>query len=224
MNKSNLNWKIKESKKVIKAALKKWGEESAVAFTGGKDSTVLLDLIRRVRTEIPPVMFIDHKLHFEETYKFVEQLKDIWKLKVFYETDERTLRKMNRTKDSRKKRELSRMLKIKSTENAIKKHRWKALFVGIRWDEHPARSKETYFTKKDNHFRVHPILHFTEENVWEYIKKFKVPYNPLYDRGYRSIGEKPFTKPVEDKSAPERAGREKDKEKIMERLRALGYF
>jgi 3'-phosphoadenosine 5'-phosphosulfate sulfotransferase (PAPS reductase)/FAD synthetase len=67
-------------------------------------------------------------------------------------------------------------------------------------------------------------LHFRESDIWDYIKKFKVDYNPLYDKGYRSIGEKPFTKPVREAGDPERAGREKDKEKIMERLRALGYF
>jgi phosphoadenosine phosphosulfate reductase len=96
--------------------------------------------------------------------------------------------------------------------------------VGIRWDEHPARSSETYFSPREDHMRVHPILHFTEKDVWSYIRRNNVPYNPLYDKGYRSLGAKIDTEPVADPDAPERAGREKEKEKIMERLRELGYF
>lgn len=219
-----LDWKIKESKRVIKAALNRWNPKVAVAFTGGKDSTVLLHLVKRLAKEPPAVMFIDHKLHFEETYEFVKTISKHWGFEVLYECDKEVLKKLQKENNPEKKRVLARWLKIRTIEKAIKKYKWKALFVGIRWDEHPARASEKYFSKRAGHFRVHPILHFKEEDVWAYIRRFKIPYNPLYDAGYRSIGEKPFTKPVKDKKAPERAGREKDKEKIMERLRALGYF
>jgi len=221
---TGLDWKIKESRKVIKAALDKWAPDVGIAFTGGKDSTVLTHLIRQETAKTPPLMFIDHRLHFKETYHFVKKLADEWGLNLFCEADERALKNLEKEKNLKKKRELARILKIKTIEKCIKKHNWKALFVGIRWDEHPARASERYFSEHNDHYRVHPILHFKEEDIWGYIKRYKLPYNPLYDRGYRSIGEEPFTKPVEDETAGERAGREKEKEKIMERLRALGYF
>lgn len=69
--------------------------------------------------------------------------------------------------------------------------------------------------------RIHPLLEFTEKDIWDYIKNFGVPYLKLYDQGYRSIGEKPFTKKTK---STERSGREKDKEKIMGRLRDMGYW
>lgn len=221
---TGLDWKIEESRKVIKAALSKWTPNVGIAFTGGKDSVVLIHLIKQEAKKVPPAMFIDHRLHFKETYDFVKKLGDKWKLNIFREADEKALKNLKKEKKLKKKRELARILKVKTIEKCIGKHDWKALFVGIRWDEHPARASETYFSKRHDHYRVHPILHFKEKDIWSYIKKYKIPYNPLYDKGYRSIGEKPFTKPVEDSKAPERAGREKDKEKIMERLRALGYF
>jgi len=89
-----------------------------------------------------------------------------------------------------------------------------------------------------HHVRVHPLLHWTELDVWEYIKKENIPYNPLYHKGYRSIGCrlccKPVTKETETldeiieilkkEKGTERAGRMQNKEFLMRRLRALGYF
>lgn len=224
MTKKGIDWKEKQSKKVIKAALKRWPKKSMITFTGGKDSMVMLYLIKMSSVNIPPSIFIDHKLHFDETYEFVKKIKKDWKIKIDYVNDRYSLNKLMEEKSVVKRRELSRILKIKTIDQEIKKNNWKAMFVGIRWDEHPARSNEKFFSKRKNHYRIHPILHFTEADIWEYIRKYKVPYNPLYDQGYRSVGEKDFTKPVLDKDSPERAGREKDKEQIMERLRKLGYF
>jgi len=100
------------------------------------------------------------------------------------------------------------------------------LYVGIRWDEHPARAQETFFSerKDPDHTRIHPILALTEKDIWTYIKKYDVPYCKLYDEGYRSLGEKEFTYKVSDKSATERSGRHKDKEEMMGKLRSFGYF
>ena len=224
--KGKIHWKIQSSLKILQAALKKFDKKIAVAWTGGKDSTVLLHMIREVnkgKVSIP-VMFIDTGLHFEETLSFVKRLEKEWKLKVVRVTDKHTIREYRKTKSRLKKKELARMIKIRAIKKAVKLHKWKALIVGIRWDEHQARASEVYFSARKNHMRIHPILHFTEQDIWEYIRAHKLPYNPLYDKGYRSIGEKDFTKPVKDPKMGERTGREKDKEKIMARLRALGYF
>ena len=222
---SDLTWKIQASHRVIKGAFKKF-DNLALAWTSGKDSTVVLHMIKKLNQgKIPiPVMFIDSSREFEEIYTFVSRLEKKWKLNLIRVTDKETLKKFHQTKNLAKRKELARILKIKAIQNTIKKYHWKALIAGIRWDEHEARSQEKYFSKRKDHLRVHPILHFTEADIWDYIKKFKVPYNPLYDQGYRSLGEKDFTKPVTDKKQPERAGREKEKEQIMKRLRTLGYF
>lgn len=219
-------WKIHTSHKVVRAALDKFHPKIAVAWTGGKDSTVLLHMIRSLNQgKVPiPVMFIDTGLHFEETLKFIERMEKEWGLNLVRVSDKHTLREYKNTKSKLKKKELARLMKIRAIKKAIRQNRWKALIVGIRWDEHEARSSEVYFSPRKNHMRIHPILHFTERDIWDYIRKYQVPYNPLYDRGYRSIGESEFTKPVKDPKGRERSGREKDKEKIMARLRSLGYF
>lgn len=100
---------------------------------------------------------------------------------------------------------------------------------------------QTDFGKECEHIRVHPILHWNEIEIWEYIKQNKIPYNPLYNNingyRYRSIGCKTCTSPIKSEAytleeiqteiynsfKPEREGRVQ-KDLVQERLRALGYM
>jgi phosphoadenosine phosphosulfate reductase len=76
-------------------------------------------------------------------------------------------------------------------------------------------------------------LHLTEKDLWDSYSAFEIPYCPLYERGYRSLGAK-TTSQISIEGVPawkqdlenteERAGRRQDKEKAMERMRKLGYM
>jgi len=115
----------------------------------------------------------------------------------------------------------------------------KAVFQGLRRDEQAARVQDDYFEKKEaahlipEHVRIKPILHFTERLLWDTYRLHKIPYCILYEQGYRSLGAK-TTSAIADAGVPaweqdlentvERAGRRQDKEKMMERLRKLGYM
>ncbi len=103
---------------------------------------------------------------------------------------------------------------------------------------------QTDFGSDCSHVRVHPILHWTEMDVWKYTKANGIPFNPLYvsrnGKRYRSLGCDCCTTPIdseakdidgiirelEETDAPERAGRAQDKEReeTMRKLRALGYM
>lgn len=109
------------------------------------------------------------------------------------------------------------------------------------WDQYKTKLESEF------HLRIHPILSWTELDVWEYIKRENLPVNPLYFAGarekgkrYRSLGCECCTNPVESRAGnidemiaeikttkvSERAGRAQDKEgaDAMQRLRALGYM
>ena len=55
-------------------------------------------------------------------------------------------------------------------------------------------------------FKLNPMVAWSRDSVWAYLKKHNIPYNSLHDQGYRSIGCRPCTKPVTD-AQDERAGR-----------------
>jgi len=115
----------------------------------------------------------------------------------------------------------------------------KAVFQGLRRDEQAARIQDTYFEHKEaahlipDHIRIKPILHFTERLLWDTYELYGIPYCVLYEQGYRSLGAK-TTSAIGETGVPaweqdlenteERAGRRQDKEKMMERLRQLGYM
>ncbi len=144
------------------------------------------------------------------------------------------------------------------------------VIVGARADEEGSRSKERYFSPRDvnsdwavadqppelwnqfktdfapgTHVRIHPLLDWTEINIWEYIEREEVPIIDLYfDKGkgtrYRSIGCETCTGTIESTATstqeiivelrrttvPERAGRAQDQEDTyaMEKLRREGYM
>lgn len=114
----------------------------------------------------------------------------------------------------------------------------KAVFQGLRWDEQEARTKDEYFEDVEAaeltpaHMRYRPILHFTERDIWDTTLHFGIPYCPLYEEGYRSLGAKTTSRKLTDiraweqdlENTVERAGRRQDKEKTMARLRMLGYM
>ncbi|MBW2991594.1 sulfate adenylyltransferase subunit 2 [Candidatus Woesearchaeota archaeon] len=153
------------------------------------------------------------------------------------------------------------------------KEPYTGIIVGVRSDEEGSRSKERYFSPRDKdnewdvcdqppelwnqfktdfapgtHIRIHPLLDWTELDIWRYIEREKVPVTNLYfDQGegrrYRSLGCYPCTKPVEStaknvheiveelesgkfSSIAERSGRDQDKEDRggLETLRRDGYM
>ncbi|MDP1689790.1 MAG: phosphoadenosine phosphosulfate reductase family protein, partial [bacterium] len=100
-----------------------------------------------------------------------------------------------------------------------------AFFVGLRGVEHEERAKEQFFSPRTNpsHIRVHPLLFWRKDDILDYVKKFNVECNPIYAKGYTSLGCVVCTEKNTDPNAHERAGRGKVREEIMKRLRDLGY-
>ena len=216
--------KIAKSKDVLKEALERFPGKIALAWTGGKDSTTTLHLLREVGGgQVPvPVLNIDTSVKFKEIYEFRDRLASEWQLDLIIERNEEALKTIQIAED---KEECCLRLKAEVIARSLVKYGWQALITGTRWDEHPDRAQEEYFSHRDAppHYRVQPILHFTELDIWQYIRSNYVPFCSLYNRGYRSLGCEPCTQ-LGRLGQGERSGRDQDKEEIMRRLRSLGYF
>ncbi len=216
--------KLKRADSVIRKALKRW--HCGIACSFGKDSITLLHLVRRQNDSIP-VLFADTHVKFQETYDFAERIVEEWGLNLH----RTTAPAWDKAIWERDKAACCYQLKVEPFNNLVSELGLDAVFVAIRRDEHPARARASYVDRMGgvthiervefDHQRVHPLLDWTETDVWDYIQAHRLPYHPLYDRGYRSIGCEPCTEPSQKS---ERSGREQDKELVLDRLRRLGYF
>lgn len=220
----SLEEKERWSMEVIKKAVELYGIDSiGIAWTGGKDSTTVLHLIRQAfGGHIPfKVINIDTSVKFPEIYAFRDRIQKEWGLDLRIFRNEEASKWIKESKDHA---ECCYQLKTVPLNKAIESLGLNILITGLRWDEQEARADEKYYSSREKpaHIRVQPILHFREVDIWQYIKKYNVPYCQLYNKGYRSLGCAPCTDLSSGKH--ERSGRAQDKEKIMAKLRELGYF
>ncbi|CAM2057605.1 phosphoadenosine phosphosulfate reductase [Desulfovibrionales bacterium] len=202
----------------------------AVAWTGGKDSTVALHILqqvlaRRNHSETAPIL----ALHIDTGHKFSEILifRDV--LAAAWNLDLRILRPTVET--SCFSPDIDTLaccaaLKIAPLKAAITELGIAGLITGLRADEHLSRANRSWHEPhiEPLHLRCHPILDFTEMDVWAYTFDKGLPYCPLYDQGYRSLGCQPCTAPPSQNWKNERDGRAPKKEKMLSLLYSLGYF
>jgi sulfate adenylyltransferase subunit 2 len=229
---NSVNDLVRQSKEIFKKAEKTF-RHPVMLWAGGKDSTAMLAIAKELYPKkLPfPLLFIDTTYKFSETYDFINLLQKKWKLNLLRITNKEALEK-GVNPWSVNHFTYCHELKTKPLKKTINDEGYDGAYVAIRWDEHGIRGKEQYFSKRTDppHYRIHPMLHWSESEIWQYIKSEKIPYNSLYDKEehnglvYRSIGCWPFTKPIPKEGADERSGREVDKERLMESLRSLGYM
>ena len=255
---------------IIREAYWEYRDKLAVLWSIGKDSTAMLHLARKAFFgKIPiPVVHIDTSYKFKEIYEFRDEYAKKWELGLVIIRNEDALKfGMSPEKN---KLDCCTALKTNALKNCIKQYGFKALLLGIRRDEHAIRAKERVFSPRNHnfqwdyhnqpaelweqynkttnsegeHFRIHPMLGWTELDIWRYIQRENLPIVDLYfaknGMRYRSIGCQTCCTPIpslarsvtdiikelETINTPERAARAQDKEEayMMQKLRALGYM
>jgi sulfate adenylyltransferase subunit 2 len=262
----DLDWLEAESVYILREAYSRI-ERLAMLWSLGKDSNVMIWLAKKAFLgRVPfPVMHLDTGLEFPETYAFRERYVAEWGLDLIkdacppIDTIDPTLPPNSRLAAR----------KTAGLREALARYGFGGIIAGIRRDEQATRAKERVFSPRGDdgvwefrdqppefwnlyntefppgaHVRVHPLLHWTELDVWRYIRREGIPVVPLYfarsGKRYRSLGEIGITFPIDSEAAdidaiiaeletirtPERAGRamDHDSEDAFERLRVAGYM
>jgi len=179
-------------------------EECFVAWSGGKDSTFLLYLVRQIEPNIP-VMFTDTGIEFRETLEFIDYLKDKWNLNLTITKPEITfwalVEKYGIPTASRYsvggkriKRATPRccyFLKDKPVIKLIRERNFKVEFLGITaWESSIRRisAKQHGFCHYSKVYRickVRPILFFLPQEIWHLTKQWDIPVNKAYEKAPR---------------------------------------
>jgi phosphoadenosine phosphosulfate reductase len=166
----------------------------ALACSFGKDSTVVLHMVRQIKPDIR-VFYINTGKEFPETLEFLERMRNEWNLNLeIYDANGRA---ENLPEDLylTDPGMCCGIRKIEPTKEALKGA--DAWITGLRASETKERIDLKQIEEQNApgfpKIKINPLAHWTEEQVWDYIKKNNIPYHPLYDKGYRSIGCKPCT-------------------------------
>jgi sulfate adenylyltransferase subunit 2 len=241
----------------------------ALLWSMGKDSTVMLHLVRKAFLGECPLPLV----HIDTTYKIPEMIT--WRDEYVKRHNlQLIVGKNQRALDQNMGPEQGRLtcctaLKTDGLLQVVAEQKIQALLVGIRRDEEGSRGKERVVSPRpdsktwsykeqpaevwnyynlhlpeDVHMRIHPLLHWTELDIWQYIRQESLEIIPLYfareGKRYRSLGCWPCTGSIDSQACSvddiideleqtkttERAGRAQDKADnyAMQLLRKDGYM
>ena len=160
-----------------------------------------------------PVIFLDTLHHFEETLATAERARQRYNLDlhVYQATGATTQQEFaNRYGDELWLRDVDQfhyLTKVEPLERALQDVEVRAWVTGRRRDQSASRQAMPILEQdSDGRLKINPLANWTRKELWGYVFQHDVIYNPLHDRGYASIGDKPLTTPVQP-GEDERAGR-----------------
>ncbi|WLR60551.1 phosphoadenylyl-sulfate reductase [Guptibacillus hwajinpoensis] len=212
----NVESETKGALEVLEWAYQIYQDDIVYACSFGVEGVVLIDLISRINQNAK-IVFLDTGLHFDETYELINKVKAKYpslniKLKQPKESvAEQALSKGDALweRDPGKCCNLRKVIPLHEELDHVS-----AWISGLRREQSPLRQKTNYFNRDDKFqaIKVCPLIHWTWKDVWRYVYEKDLPYNPLHDKGYPSIGCAVCTERVLEGS-DSRAGRWANQEK-----------
>ncbi len=200
-----------DATQIVRWASDTFGDGLVMTSSFGAQAAVMLHLVTRVVPGIP-VIFIDTGYLFPETYRFAEELTQRLRLNlkvyqpVLSPARYEALHGRQWEMGEQGLAEYNRMRKVEPMQRALRELNARAWLAGLRRQQTDYRAGLRVVEFQDGIYKVYPILEWTTRDVHEYLKKHDLPYHPLYEKGYRSIGDTHSTEPTFGR-APERAGR-----------------
>lgn len=177
--------------------------ETVLSSSFGAQSAVLLHMASRQQPDLP-VVLIDTGYLFPETYRFVDELAERLELNLrvyrprlsaawqearhgrLWEQGAEGLERYNR------------MNKIEPMQRALDELGASAWLSGIRRAQSTSRNERSFVERQNGRVKVHPILDWTDRDIYFYLKQYDLPYHPLWHEGYVSIGDVHTTRRLAD--------------------------
>jgi phosphoadenosine phosphosulfate reductase len=173
----------------------------------GAQAAVSLHLLTRQRRDIP-VVFVDTGYLFPETYRFVDDLTERLglNLRVYRSA---TSPAWQEARHGQRWARGEAGIDAYNLENKVEPMR-RALaeleagtwFAGLRREQSSTRRHLAYVERHGRTWKVHPIADWTDRDVFDYLRAHGLPYHPLWDAGYVSIGDVHTTRPLSEVDDP----------------------
>ncbi|QXJ27709.1 Adenylyl-sulfate reductase [thioredoxin] [Saccharolobus shibatae B12] len=204
----------KEPLEVLKWGIEKFHPKIVLACSLQAEDLVILDMLSKV-VEKPRVFIIDTGRLHQESYDLIEEINKKYNtdLRIYFPDYSEVEALVNKHginlfyKSVELRKACCEVRKVLPLKRALEG--MQAWITGLRREQNFTRGgiKKIEIDEVNGGIvKLNPLADWTWEQVWDYIKKNNVPYNKLYDKGYKSIGCVPCTRPVKPWEHP-RAGR-----------------
>ncbi len=180
----------------------------ALSSSFGAQAAVSLHLLSTVSPDIP-VILVDTGYLFPETYRFVDELTERLQLNLkVYRADTsaawqeaRYGQRWNQGVDGLN--EYNQQNKVEPMRRALRELGVSTWFAGLRRKQSESRAQIPFLDWSGGRWKVHPIADWSDRDVHMYLKAHDLPYHPLWDKGYLSIGDTHSTRPIHEVSTLE---------------------
>ncbi|ARD23664.1 phosphoadenylyl-sulfate reductase [Shewanella japonica] len=176
--------------------------EHALSSSFGIQAAVMLHMVSQAQADIP-VVLTDTGYLFPETYQFIDQLTERLELNLnVYKASESSAwqearygKLWEQGLDGLEK--YNRINKVEPMQRALNELNVGTWFAGLRRSQASTREALPILAIHGNRFKLLPIIEWTNKDVHEYLTKHDLPYHPLWDQGYVSVGDTHSSKPLE---------------------------
>lgn len=200
----------KDAKSIVEWSAQTFGEGLVMTTSFGIQSAVMLHLVTRVVPDIP-VIWIDTGYLPPETYQFAESLTQRLNLNlVVYQSSMSPARmealhgKLWAKQDLNSLNRYDQIRKVEPMQRALKELNVSAWLAGLRADQTSHRQGLDIVVQQQGIYKILPILNWSSKDVYEYLQTYDLPYHPMFDRGYVSVGDWHSSRPLTAHDANER--------------------
>lgn len=186
----------------VEWALAHLAGEHALSSSFGAQAAVSLHLVTRLKPDLP-VIFIDTGYLFPETYRFADALTERLRLnlKVYRPQlgiawmEARFGRLWEQGLDGLER--YNRLRKVEPMQRALRELGVRTWIAGLRRSQAHTRAGIDILELRDGRWKLHPLADWSDRDVGRYLARHDLPYHPLWERGYVSIGDVHTTRPLE---------------------------
>lgn len=186
----------------IEWALEHLPASAVVTSSFGIQSALMLHLMTRADSGIPVIM-IDTGYLFPETYRFIDQLSEqlalnlhvfrparspAWQEARYGRLWEQGLEGIER---------YNRLNKVEPLQRALQQLNADTWFAGLRRSQADSRAELPLLRVQQGRYKVHPVIDWSDRDVYRYLKAHRLPYHPLWERGYVSVGDHHTSHPLQ---------------------------
>lgn len=189
-------------------ALRKFGHQIVMSSSFGAQSAVLLHMVTQQRPAIP-VILIDTGYLFPETYRFIDELTARFDLNLKIYRPALSPGWLEARHGKLWESGLvgieiyNQICKVEPMKRALEDLGAKAWISGIRRNQDQSRAHRQVLEAQNGLIKVHPLIDWTDRDVHRYLTRHELPYHPLWDKGYVSIGDVHTTRSLKDSGGAE---------------------